>query len=260
MKKHLLSAAVAAVLLGAMVPALAQNLAIVNGKPVPKSRVDALAQQMAKAGRPVTPDQMNQLKDEVVAREIFMQEARKRGLDTTNEFKDQMELARQAILIRELFADFQKKNPVSDADAKAEYDKFVAANGGKEYRARHILVENEDEAKAIIASLKKGAKFEEIAKKSSKDPGSGANGGDLDWANADSYVPEFSAAMKKLEKGQMTDVPVKTQFGWHVIRLEDVREAQLPPFDQVKPQIVQQMQQQKLAKFQDELRAKAKVE
>ena len=119
MKKHLLSATVAAVLLGAMVPALAQNLAIVNGKPVPKSRVDALAQQMAKAGRPVTPDQMNQLKDEVVAREIFMQEARKRGLDTTNEFKDQMELARQAILIRELFADFQKKNPVSDADAKA---------------------------------------------------------------------------------------------------------------------------------------------
>ncbi len=260
MKKHLLSAAVAAVLLGAMVPALAQNLAIVNGKPVPKSRVDALAQQMAKAGRPVTPDQMNQLKDEVVALEIFMQEARKRGLDTTNEFKDQMELARQAILIRELFADFQKKNPVSDADAKAEYDKFVAANGGKEYRARHILVENEDEAKAIIASLKKGAKFEEIAKKSSKDPGSGANGGDLDWANADSYVPEFSAAMKKLEKGQMTEVPVKTQFGWHVIRLEDVREAQLPPFDQVKPQIVQQMQQQKLAKFQDDLRAKAKVE
>ena len=260
MKKHLLSAAVAAVLLGAMVPALAQNLAIVNGKPVPKSRVDALAQQMAKAGRPVTPDQMNQLKDEVVAREIFMQEARKRGLDTTNEFKDQMELARQAILIRELFADFQKKNPVSDADAKAEYDKFVAAHGGKEYRARHILVENEDEAKAIIASLKKGAKFEEIAKKSSKDPGSGANGGDLDWANADSYVPEFSAAMKKLEKGQMTEVPVKTQFGWHVIRLEDVREAQLPPFDQVKPQIVQQMQQQKLAKFQDDLRAKAKVE
>ena len=260
MKKHLLSATMAAVLLGAMVPALAQNLAIVNGKPVPKSRVDALAQQMAKAGRPVTPDQMNQLKDEVVAREIFMQEARKRGLDTTNEFKDQMELARQAILIRELFADFQKKNPVSDADAKAEYDKFVAANGGKEYRARHILVENEDEAKAIIASLKKGAKFEDIAKKSSKDPGSGANGGDLDWANADNYVPEFSAALKKLEKGQTTEVPVKTQFGWHVIRLEDVRDAQLPPFDQVKPQIVQQMQQQKLAKFQDDLRAKAKVE
>ncbi len=260
MKKHLLSATMAAALLGAMVPAFAQNLAIVNGKPVPKARVDALAQQMARAGRPVTPDQMNQLKDEVVAREIFMQEARKRGLDTTDAFKDQMELARQSILIRELFADFQKKNPVTDAEAKAEYDKFVAANGGKEFRARHILVENEDEAKAIIASLKKGAKFDEIARKSSKDPGSGANGGDLDWANADSYVPEFSEAMKKLSKGQLTETPVKTQFGWHIIRLDDVREAQLPPFDQVKPQIVQQMQQQKLAKFQDDLRAKAKVE
>lgn len=257
MKKHLLSATVAAVLLGAMVPALAQNLAIVNGKPVPKARVDALAQQLAKAGRPISVDQM---REEVIAREIFIQEARKRGLDTTNEFKGQMELARETILIRALFENFKDKNPVTEADARAEYDKFVAANGGKEYRARHILVENEDEAKAIIASLKKGAKFEEIAKKSSKDPGSGANGGDLDWANADSYVPEFSAAMKKLEKGQMTEVPVKTQFGWHVIRLEDVREAQLPPFDQVKPQIVQQMQQQKLAKFQDDLRAKAKVE
>ena len=136
---------------------MAQNLAIVNGKPIPKTRVDALAQQMARAGRPVTPEQQNQLKDEVIAREIFMQEATKRGLDATDDFKNQIELARQTILIRELFADFQKKNPVSDAEVKAEYDKFAAANGGKEYRARHILVEKEDEAKAIIAQLKKGA-------------------------------------------------------------------------------------------------------
>jgi peptidyl-prolyl cis-trans isomerase C len=261
MKKQLLSAAVAAALLGALAtPVLAQNLAIVNGKPIPKTRVDALAQQMARAGRPVTPEQQNQLKDEVVAREIFMQEATKLGLDATDDFRNQIELARQTILIRELFADFQKKNPVSDAEVKAEYDKFAAANGGKEYRARHILVEKEDEAKAIIVNLKKGAKFEDIAKKSSKDPGSGANGGDLDWANAGSYVPEFSAAMVKLGKGQMTDVPVKTQFGYHIIRVDDVREAKLPPFDQVKPQIAQQMQQQKLAKYQDELRGKAKVE
>lgn len=260
MKKQLLSAAVAAVLLGALAPVSAQNLAIVNGKPVPKSRVEALAQQMARAGRPVTAEQQNQLKDEVVAREIFMQEARKRGLDTSEDYKNQLELARQTILIRELFADFQKKNTITDAEAKSEYDKFVAANGGKEYHARHILVEKEDDAKAIIADLKKGGKFEEIAKKLSKDPGSGANGGDLDWANAGSYVPEFSAAMIKLGKGQLTETPVKTQFGYHIIRLEDVREAQLPPFDQVKPQIAQQLQQQKLSKFQDDLRAKAKVE
>jgi peptidyl-prolyl cis-trans isomerase C len=259
MKQHLV-AAVAAALLCAAVPASAQNVAIVNGKPVPKARMDALAAQVAKSGRPITPDMADQLKEEVIAREVFMQEAQKRGLDGTDDFRAQMELARQTLLIRELFADYQKKNPVTDADIKAEYDKFVAANGGKEYKARHILVENEAEAKTIIASLKKGGKFEDIAKKQSKDPGSGANGGDLDWANASSYVPEFSQAMVKLNKGQTTDAPVKSQFGWHVIRLDDVREAQLPKMEEVKPQITQALQQQKLAKFQQDLRTGAKVE
>ena len=151
-------------------------------------------------------------------------------------------------------------NPVTDADIKAEYDKFASANSGKEYKASHILVESEDEAKAIIASIKKGAKFEDIAKKQSKDPGSGAKGGDLDWANPGSYVPEFTEALVKLEKGKMTQTPVKSQFGWHVIRMDNMREAQLPKLDEVKPQIAQQLQQQKLAKFQEDLRAKAKVE
>jgi len=259
MKKHLLTALAAASLFAAA-PGLAQNIAIVNGKPVPKARADMLAAQLAKSGRPVSPEMQAQLKDEVVAREIFMQEAQKRGLDASDDFKGQMELARQTLLIRELFADYQKNNPVTDAEIKAEYDKFVAANGGKEYRARHILVEKEDEAKAIIANLKKGQKFEDLAKKQSKDPGSGANGGDLDWANASSYVPEFAQAMVKLNKGQTSQEPVKSQFGFHVIRLDDVREAQLPKLEEVKPQIAQQLQQQKLAKFQDDLRGKAKVE
>jgi len=238
----------------------AQNVAIVNGKAVPKTRLDALATQIERAGRPVTPEMQGQLRDEVIAREIFMQEADKQGLAQTDDFRNQMELARQSILIRELFNDFQKKNPVTDAEMKAEYDKFVAANSGKEYKARHILVEKEDQAKAILASLKKGGKFEDIAKKQSKDPGSGANGGDLDWANPDSYVPEFSQALVKLNKGQTVDAPVKTQFGWHIIRLDDVRTPQLPAFDQVKPQLQQQMVQQKLGKYQEELRAKAKIE
>jgi peptidyl-prolyl cis-trans isomerase C len=259
MKKILLSAVTAAAL-GIALPALAQNVAIVNGKPVPKARVEVLASQLAKSGRPVSAEMEGQLKDEVIAREIFMQEAQKRGLEAGDDFKQQMELARQTLLIRELFADYQKKNPVTDADVKAEYDKFAAANSGKEYRARHILVEKEDEAKAIIASLKKGGKFDEIAKKQSKDPGSGANGGDLDWANAASYVPEFSGALIKLNKGQTTEAPIKTQFGWHVIRLEDVRDAQLPKLEEVKPQITQQLQQQKLAQFQEQLRKSAKVE
>ncbi|MBC7438259.1 MAG: peptidylprolyl isomerase [Bdellovibrionales bacterium] len=261
MKKHLLSAVAAAAVLGALaVPAFAQNVAIVNGKAVPTTRVDALAQQVARAGRPITPEIQAQLKDEVIAREVFMQEAQKRGLDATDDFKSQIELARQTILIRELFADYQKKNPVTDAEVKAEYDKFAAANGGKEYRARHVLVETEAEAKTIIASLKKGGKFDEIAKKQSKDPGSGANGGDLDWANPGSYVKEFSDAMVKLTKGQLTETPVKTQFGYHVIRVDDIREAQLPKFDDVKPQISQQLQQQRLTSFQADLRKGAKVE
>jgi peptidyl-prolyl cis-trans isomerase C len=259
MKKALLAAAAAATL-GLALPAFAQNIAIVNGKPVPKARMDQLINQLQRAGRPVSTDMQGQLKDEVIAREIFLQEAQKRGLDATEDYKAQMELARQTILIRELFADWQKANPVTDAEVKAEYDKFAAANGGKEFRARHILVEKEDEAKKIIADVKKGAKFDELAKKQSKDPGSGANGGDLDWAGASSFVPEFSQAMVKLGKGQMTDAPVKTQFGWHVIRVEDIREAQLPKLEDVRPQISQQLQQQKLAKFQQDLRSKAKVE
>jgi peptidyl-prolyl cis-trans isomerase C len=261
MKQQILAALIGTALLAGLAPvAQAQNVAIVNGRAVPKARMDALAQQIARSGRPVTAEMQGQLREEVIAREIFIQEAQIRGLDATEDFRTQMELARQSLLIRELFNEFQKANPIADADLQAEYDKFAAANGGKEYRARHILVEKEAEAKAIIAQLKKGGKFEDIAKKSSKDTGSGANGGDLDWAASGSYVKEFSDAMVALEKGKMTDTPVKSQFGYHIIRLEDTREAKLPKFDEVKPQISQQMLQQKLAKYQDELRAKAKVE
>ena len=259
MKKQLLQAAAAVALLAAL-PAVAQNAAIVNGKPVPKARMDVLAQQLAAAGRPVTPEMQGQLREEVVAREIFMQEAQKQGLDATDDYKNQLELARQAILIRQLFDNYRKANAVSDADAQAEYDKFVTANSGKEFKARHILVEKEDQAQKILADLKKGAKFEDLAKKQSKDPGSGANGGDLDWAAPGSFVPEFSEAMIKLKKGETTPAPVKSQFGYHVIRVDDIRQAQLPKLDEVKPQIVQQLQQQRLQKYQEELRAKAKVE
>ncbi len=260
MKKYILTGLVAAALTGAIaLPVSAQNIAIVNGKAVPKERAESLKQQVERSGRPVTPEMENQIKDEVIAREIFMQEALRRGLEASPDYKTQMELARQTILIRELFADEQKKSPVTDAEIKAEYDKYAAANSGKEYKASHILVEKEDEAKAILADLKKGAKFEDIAKKKSKDPGSGAQGGNLDWAAPGSYVPEFSEAMTKLEKGK-TSAPIKSQFGWHIIRLDDVREAQLPKLEDVKSQVSQQLQQQKLAKFQEELRAKAKVE
>jgi peptidyl-prolyl cis-trans isomerase C len=259
MKKYALSAAATAILI-LSTAAFGQNVAIVNGKAVPSTRVDVLAAEVAKSGRPVTPEMKGQLKDEVIAREIFIQEAEKRGLAGSDEYKGLVELARQTILIRQLFSDFQKNNPVTDADIKAEYDKFAASNGGKEYKAHHILVETEAQASAILASLKKGEKFEALAKKSSKDTGSGAKGGDLDWANPSNYVPEFSAALIKLGKGQTSETAVKSQFGYHIIRVDDIRTAQLPKLDEVKPQIQQQLTQQKLAKFQEELRSKAKVE
>jgi peptidyl-prolyl cis-trans isomerase C len=254
-----------AALAAALSPAvLAQNITTVNGKPVPKARADMLLQQVTKQaqsqGQPVPPDTDRQVKDEVVLREIFVQEAERRGLPAGNEFRQQMELARQSILIRELFTDFQKKNPVTDADIQAEYDKFKGSAGGTEYRARHILVEKEDEAKALIAQIKGGASFEDLAKKNSKDPGSGANGGDLDFAAPGSYVPEFSQAMVKLKKGEMTDAPVKSQFGYHIIKLDDTREAKFPPLEEVKPQIQQRLGQQKLAQFRDDIRAKAKTD
>jgi peptidyl-prolyl cis-trans isomerase C len=239
----------------------AQNLTHVNGKPVPKSRADNLLQQATRqSGQPVTPELEKQVKDEVVLREMFVQEAEKQGLATSKNFKAQMDLARQSILIRELFTAYGSKNPVTDAEVQAEYDKFKAMSAGSEYRASHILVEKEDEAKALIAQIKSGAKFEDLAKKNSKDPGSGEKGGDLDWSAANAFVPEFSQAMAALKKGEMTQEPVKTQFGYHIIRLDDVREMQFPPLAEVKEQIKQQLAQQKLADYREKIRKQAKTD
>jgi peptidyl-prolyl cis-trans isomerase C len=240
--------------------ALAQNITTVNGKPVPKSRADLLMSQAVRAGQQKSPEFEARARDEVVLREIFAQEAEKRGIPASADYKAQMELLRQTILIRELFEDFKKKNPVTDAEAKAEYDKFKSQSTGTEYRARHILVESEDEAKKLIGQIKGGGKFDELAKKHSKDPGSGANGGDLDFAKPESYVPEFSKALVALKKGEMTDTPVKTQFGYHIIRLDDVREAQFPEYSAVKPQIEQRLAQVKLQKYQEDLRKAAKTD
>ena len=241
--------------------AAAQNIATVNGKQVPKARVDTLMEQATKGGQQQrTPELEQRVRDEVVIREIFMQEAETRGLAGTPDYQNQMELARQTILIRELFSDFQKKNPVTEQESRAEYDKFKGQSTGTEYRVRHILVEKEDQAKALIGRLKKGEKFEDLAKKNSKDPGSAANGGDLDWANPTSFVPEFSTAMTGLKKGETTPTPVKSQFGFHIIKLEDTRQAQFPAYEEVKGQIDQSLGQKKLQQFQEELRTKAKTD
>jgi peptidyl-prolyl cis-trans isomerase C len=240
-------------------PVMAQNLAVVNGKPVPSSRADAMIKQLSAQGQQDSPQLRSMVKEELINREILIQEADKLGLGNNPDVKSQLDIARQSIVIRALVADYLKKHPVTDAEVKAEYDKFKAQAGDKEYRARHILVEKEEDAKNIIAKLKGGAKFEELAKQS-KDPGSAANGGDLDWASPASYVKPFSDAMVGLQKGQVTETPIKTQFGYHVIKLEDVRAAKVPAMEEVKPQIAESLQQKKLQAYQEDLRKKAKIQ
>jgi peptidyl-prolyl cis-trans isomerase C len=239
---------------------MAQNVATVNGKPVPQARVDALIRSATHGQGEAPPELKQQAKDTAVMREIFAQAAEKEGVANSPDYKSQLELARQTVLIGMLFQNFVKTHPISDADAKAEYDKIKAEQSGLEFHASHILVDSEDEAKKLIAQIKAGSKFEDVAKKSSKDTGSAEHGGDLDWAKPTAYVPEFSNALQGLKKGQMTDAPVKTQFGYHIIRLDDTRTAQFPNFDEVKDKIKQQMEQVKLQEYQEKLRKAAKTD
>ena len=259
--RRALPAVIAVLTVGAAGAAHAQNAAIVNGKAIPSARVDEFVAALTQQGRPDTPELRTAVRDELIAREIFVQEAERKGLTRSTDVARQLEQTRQDILIRAVIREHLKNNPVTDAELKAEYERLTkgAAGGDKEYRARHILVETEAEAKSIVEQLKKGAKFEELAKKS-KDPGSAANGGDLDWNGPDTFVKPFAEAMVKLEKGQLTEIPVKTDFGWHVIRLDDVREPAPPPLEQVAPQLKQEMERRKIQTLQNDLKAKARIQ
>jgi len=235
-------------------------VAKVNGVSIPQSRADILIKEMTGQGRPDTPEMRDAIKQELINREIVAQEAVKKGLDKRPEVVTQISLQRQAVLINAYLQDYLKAHPLSDDDVKKEYERVKASAGGREYRVRHILVETEDEAKQIIAQLNKGASFEKLAGEKSKDQGSKDRGGDLDWATPARYVPAFGQAITKLKKGQLTDAPVQTQFGWHVIRLDDERPSKFPPLEEVKPQIEQQLRQQTVNKAFTDLRAKAKIE
>lgn len=236
----------------------ADTIATVNGKPVPKFRAEALIAGQRAQGAPDSEELRNAVKEEVIRREVLAQAAAAKGVDKKPEVQGQMELARQGVLISAYLQDFVKANPIPDEVLRKEYEGIRVNLGDKEYHARHILVEKEDEAKAIVAGLQKGDKFDDLAKQS-KDPGSKDKGGDLGWATPASYVKSFSDAMVKLEKGKFTPQPVKSDFGWHVIMLEDVRELKLPAFDEVKGQLAQRLQQQLVERHVSELRAKAKV-
>lgn len=239
--------------------ALAQNVAVVNNKPIPKAREDAWVKELTKQGQADSPELRKMVKDRLIQNEILLQEAQRRGVPDKPDVKFMLDIQRQNTLIQALLRDEVEKKPITDAEIKAAYEQQKTKVGGKEYRARHILVEKEDEAKAVVDQLKKGGKFEELAKKS-KDTGSAANGGDLDWAAPDSFVKPFSEAMTKLNKGQFTESPVQTQFGWHVIRLDDVRDTQFPPLEQVTPQIREGLQQQRIQAFVESLRKTAKIQ
>lgn len=231
----------------------------VNGKTISQADYDFLLKQSQMQGQSDTPELRKNILNKLVTEEIVSQEAVKKGFDKSADVLTQLDLARQGILIRAYLQDYVKNNPISDDDVKAEYEKIKSQMGDKEYHARHILVDKESEAKEIIAKLKKGEKFEKLAEKS-KDPGSKGKGGDLGWAAPANYVPEFSAAMTKLNKGQYTTEPVKSQFGYHIIKLDDVRPVQAPAFDAVKQNLQQRLQQQQIDKAISDLRAKAKVE
>ncbi|MGI4719480.1 MAG: peptidylprolyl isomerase [Janthinobacterium lividum] len=244
----------------AAAPVFAQNLAVVNGKPIPTSRVDEAVKQMVAAGQGQdSPQLRDAIKNEMIAREVLMQEAVKQGYDKKAEVKAALDNARDAILVNQLARDYITKNPVTDADIKGEYDRFVKQTGDKEYHVRHILLENEADAKAVIAKLKGGAKFEELAKQS-KDTGTASTGGDLDWAVPSAFPPEFAAGFTGLQKGGVTDTPVKTGNGFHVIKLDDTRPAKLPSLDELKPQIADALAQKKLEAFKDQMVKKAKVQ
>lgn len=236
------------------------KVATVNGVTIPKSRLDIIVKaQAAQGGQPDTPELRSAITQELVMREIVAQEAARKGLTKNPEVMAQIDLARQNVLFNAYRQDFLRTNQPSEAVLKGEYEKIKAQMGDKEYKARHILVENEAEATEIIGKLNKGEKFEELAK-ASKDPGSKERGGDLDWNSPGAYVKEFSDAMAKLDKGKYTEKPVQTQFGYHIILLEDVRPAKFPSLDEVKPGLTQRLQQQALEKNMADLRAKAKIE
>jgi peptidyl-prolyl cis-trans isomerase C len=236
----------------------AKGIATVNGKTIPKNRADALVAAQAAQGHPDSEELRQAVREELIRREVLAQEAQRKGIDKKSEIQGQMELARQSVLISAYMQDYVRSHPVSEEAIKKEYEAVKSQLGDKEYKARHILVETEAQAKELIAKLKKGDKFEDLAKES-KDPGSKERGGDLGWAAPSSYVKPFSEAMIKLEKGKYTETPVKSDFGYHVIMLDDARELKLPSIEEAKPQLSQRLQQQMVEKHIMDLRNKAKV-
>ena len=236
------------------------TLARVNGVAVPRARQDLLMQQQGARGMPDNEQTRALVRDELINREVLYQEAQRTGVGKKPEVQAQVDMARQDVVVSAYVRDWVRTHPVTDADVQKEYDRAKSQTGDKEYRARHILVETEEQAKGLIDELKKGGKFEDLATKNSKDPGSAQRGGDLDWNVPGTYDKQFADALVKLEKGKYTDTPVRTRFGYHIIMLEDVRPVKFPALNEVRQRISQQITQGRIEELVKSLRAKAKVE
>lgn len=243
-----------------------KNAAIVNGVPIPQARIDFVAKaQIAQSQgqQQDGPEFRENIREIMITREILYQEALKRKLDKNPDYQMQLDLAKQQIILGVLFEDINKKAQPSDADVAKEYERVKAQQGGdagKQYKARHILVKEEAEAKQVLADLQSGGDFAKIAAEKSTDPGSKDDGGQLDWAEAQGYVQPFGEALKGLKKGEMTKEPVKTNFGYHIIELQDVRTMPFPPLEQVKGQIQQTLANKAREDYIADLRAKAKIQ
>jgi peptidyl-prolyl cis-trans isomerase C len=256
--KHILLAiAVTAALLPAAQAADAP--ATVNGKPIKQSLVDYILKDATARGQKVDDNMKGMVVNKLISQELVLQEALKAGIDKQDEFKAKEDLMHRELMINTYLQEYLKKNPIDEAATKAEYEKFKTQVGDKEYSARHILVKTEQEAKDVVAQLAKGGDFANIARTKSMDTGTKDKGGDLGWFAPAGMVKPFADAVVKLQKGLYTTIPVQTQFGWHVIKLEDIRDLQPPPYDKVKDNIVKDLQQRQLEKLVTDLRAKAKI-
>jgi len=235
-------------------------VATINGVPIPRSRAEAVIKQQTARGAQDNEQMRAQVREALINNELLLQEANRTGLAKKPEVLQQIDLTRQEVIANAMVAEYIRAHPVTDGDIQKEYDRAKAQTGDREYKARHILVASEDDAKGVMADLKKGAKFEEIAQKKSLDEGTRPRGGDLDWNVPSNFDKAFSDALVKLEKGKMTDAPVRTRFGYHIIQLDDVRPVNFPPLPQVRQQIQQRIVGQRVDVLLKDLRAKSKIE
>jgi peptidyl-prolyl cis-trans isomerase C len=236
-----------------------ERVATVNGKPLPKSEFELYVANMNRqSGREISEDQKGELLDQYISMQLAAEEAEKAGVDKDPKVRDQLALARLQVLVDAGLQKYLEAHPVQDSELRPEYDAQVAALP-REYHARLILVDDQAAAEAITKELKGGADFAKLAAKRSKDSSS-KSGGDLGWFTLDTMVPPFASAVKAMQPGQLTEQPVQSQYGWHVIKLEETRATSAPPFDEVKDRVKMIVQRKKLQSHLEELRKAAQVE